>query len=215
MKNLIQNIRNILFDNKCKLCCENINDKELEICYNCFDKLKNEKNFSSFNSIYYIFNYSGEFRKLLLKYKNNSQGNLAKTIALLIKDEFFEVLYKEEIDIIIPVPINIKRNRKRGFNQVEEVLNCLKYRYMKVERTKNTQKMYTILNVEEREKNIDSVFSSNIDIKNKNILIVDDIVTTGSTVKELVKTIEKNAKAKKIVCFSFALSKTAKKMGGF
>lgn len=211
MKNLILNIREVLFDNICPVCNENIYDKDYEICYNCFDKLKNEKRFRSFGKLYYCFNYSGDFRKLLLAYKNSSRGPLSRTIASLVKEEFFEVLFNEEIDMIIPVPISKKRNRDRGFNQVEEVLNRLNCRYTTIERIKNTKKMYKILNEEKREKNIKGSFDGNLDCSGKNVLIVDDIVTTGATLREFKKAVEQYGKAKKIICFSFALSKTGLK----
>ncbi len=210
MKNIIQNIRKILFDNKCPLCRENKNDKDYEICYNCYSLLEKKKSFRSFGKLYYLFDYSGDFRKLLLNYKNNSRAYYAKTIAKLIKEELFQIVFKEEIDIIIPVPISKKRYNSRGFNQVEEVLKLLKYRYESINRVKNTKKMYKILNEEKRRLNIKNAFDMDFEINNKNILIVDDIVTTGATFNEIQKTIEKNGKANKIIRFAFAISKSAK-----
>ncbi len=210
MKSIIQNIRKVLFDNRCPLCEENNYDKEYEICYNCYSILEKSKSFRSFGKLYYLFDYSGDFRKLLLNYKGNSRAYYAKTIAKLIKEELFQVVYKEKIDIIIPVPINKKRYNFRGFNQVEEVLKLLKYRYYSINRVKNTKKMYKILDEEKRRLNVKNSFDINFEINNKNILIVDDIVTTGATFGEIERTINKKGKANKIIRFAFAISKSAK-----
>jgi ComF family protein len=158
--------------------------------------------------LYYLFDYKGEFRRLLLEYKNNQQGRLARTIALLIRNEFFDVIYRENIDYIVPVPISKGRKNQRGFNQVEEVLRCMKYRYKVALRFKNTKKMCKILDADKRALNIKNAFDIDFDCKGKNIMVVDDIVTTGATLMEFSKELEKNGKAKKIIYFSFALSKT-------
>lgn len=210
MKNIIQNIRKVFFDTKCPLCRENNYDKEYEICYNCYSFLEKNKSFRSFGKLYYLFDYSGDFRKLLLNYKSGSRAYYSKTIAKLIEEELFEVVFREEIDIVIPVPISKKRYNSRGFNQVEEVLKLLKYRYETINRVKNTKKMYKILDEKKRRLNIKNSFDLDIDVKNKNILIVDDIVTTGATFDEIEKTIKLNGNPNKVVRFAFAISKSAK-----
>lgn len=208
MKNIIRNIKSVFFDTSCPLCKENKYDKEYEICYNCFTELMRQKELRNFENVYYSFNYSGGFRKMLLEYKNNNYGAYSKTIALLIKDDFFEVLFRENIDYIVPVPISSKRMRERGFNQVDEVLRLLKYRYKKARRIKNTKKMYKLLDENKRKINIKNSFDIDFNCRGKNVLVVDDIITTGSTVREFTKAIEKKGKAANIIYYSFALSKT-------
>ncbi|WP_455041429.1 ComF family protein [Leptotrichia buccalis] len=116
---------------------------------------------------------------------------MAKLIAELIKDEFYYVLKREKIDIVVSVPVSRKRKNERGYNQVDEILNCLKVNYVQIERVKNTKKMAEILDEEERNKNIKGAFriSGNVDFRGKNILILDDIVTTGATLREIKNSI--------------------------
>ena len=107
----------------------------------------------------------------------------------------------EEIksDYILFVPLHKKRLRKRGFNQSEKiakklsdlinipVLDC-------IIRSKNTKRLYS-LNKRGREKELKNSFTvkDNISlIKNKNIILIDDIFTTGSTSNEISKLLKIN-----------------------
>ena len=95
---------------------------------------------------------------------------MAKLIAELVKEEFYYVLKREKIDVVVSVPVSRKRKNERGYNQVDEILNFLKVNYVQLERIKNTKKMAGILNEEDRNKNIKGAFkiSGNIDFRNKN-----------------------------------------------
>ena len=116
---------------------------------------------------------------------------MAKLISELVKDEFYYVLKREKVDIVVSVPVSRKRKNERGYNQVDEILNCLKVNYVQIERVKNTKKMAEILDEEERSRNIKGAFrvSGNIDFRGKNVLILDDIVTTGATLREIKNSI--------------------------
>ncbi len=153
--------------------------------------LKNLKKLRRLNNIYYVWDYNKEFKRLIYSYKYNRKKIMAKLIAELIKDEFYYVLRREKIDVIVSVPVSRKRKSERGYNQVDEILNCLEVNYVQIERVKNTKKMAEILDEEERNRNIKGAFkiSENIDFRNKNILILDDIVTTGATLREIKNSI--------------------------
>lgn len=71
--------------------------------------------------------------------------------------------------------------------------------------------MYELLDSESRKKNIYNAFKNrDLDLEGKNILIVDDIVTTGSTIREMIKEIEKIGSPNEIYIFSLAVSKIFK-----
>ena len=112
---------------------------------------------------------------------------------------FSEYGFFDDIDGIIPVPITSKRKRERGYNQSEEFAIGLSDRiglkvYKDIIIRKSFKESQTHLNIMERRDNVKNVFSLNknhIDISNKHILLVDDVMTTGSTIvacaTELIK----------------------------
>lgn len=208
MKNLIQSIKSLLFNDDCAICGKNLSDSEDYICYNCLNILIKQKSLNKKEEVYYLWHYRDKFRKFLLEYKSKSRLALGKIISSLIEEEFFKVIYDEDIDYIVPVPINYKREQERGFNQVEEILKNLNYKYIEANRVKNTKKMFMLLDKSLREKNIKNSFSFDENISGKNILIFDDIITTGATIDEFKKELEKNGEAKKIIIFSLAVGKT-------
>ncbi|MCI8342362.1 MAG: ComF family protein [Firmicutes bacterium] len=112
-------------------------------------------------------------------------------------------------DIIIPVPIHKKRFKKRGFNQ-SVIMGRGIARLAGIEFSEKAliRKTNTIpqsgLSIEERLKNIKNAFEiGNCDIKGKNILLIDDIFTTGATLNECAKVLKENG-AKEILCYTFS-----------
>jgi competence protein ComFC len=102
-------------------------------------------------------------------------------------------------DYILYVPLHKKRERKRGFNQSKIIANQLgKELGIEVldilERSKNTRRLFE-LDEKERQQELKNVFKISKDIENytnKNILLIDDIFTTGSTVNEISKLLKLN-----------------------
>ena len=187
---IISTFRGVLFKNRDiisgrELVGEGIVSEETE------SRLENLKKLRKLNNIYYIWDYNEEFKKLIFSYKYNRKKSLAKLIARLIEQEFKFIIQKEKIDFIVSVPINKKRENERGYNQVDEILKQLNVNYVEIKRIKNTEKMHKLLNEKLREENIRGSFriESDFDFRNKKILLVDDIITTGATLKEIKNSI--------------------------
>ena len=104
-----------------------------------------------------------------------------------------DLVKEDPVDMIIPVPLHPERFRKRGFNQAHLVLkNWTKYlessnfkpsiERENLVRIKNT-KTQIGLTEKERRRNLKKAFSAKESVKNRRILLVDDVYTTGSTVE--------------------------------
>ena len=216
-REIIFNFKGILFRNRDIISGEELVECDI-VSKDTRNDLKKLKKLRKLNNIYYVWDYNKEFKKLIFAYKYNHKKIMAKLIAELVKEEFCYVLKSEKIDVVVSVPVSRKRKNERGYNQVDEILNFLKVNYVQLERIKNTKKMAGILNEEDRNKNIKGAFkiSGNIDFKNKNILILDDIITTGATLREIKSSIleqfegDVNKKNIKIIVFCLAAAREIK-----
>lgn len=90
------------------------------------------------------------------------------------------------IDIIIPVPLGRQRHKERGYNQVGMIAQPLalalnlQYAPYGLVRCKETRSQVGLTKIERRE-NVHLAFRAGVNVKEKNILVMDDVSTTGST----------------------------------
>ncbi len=208
---MLEKIINIIFPKCCGICGKIYKEW---ICPKCYYNLKNELKFQKINKnnlkLYYVGFYEGKIRKLLLKYKFNDSAYLSNTFAKIINknQKFVEII--KGYDYIIPVPMFIKNKKIRGYNQTE----LLAKKMEKITGTKSLvnilikskqNKRQSELSEKERKENVKNVYClvNEEKIENKKILLIDDIYTTGNTMKECVKTLKKG-KPKKVDCFVIA-----------
>lgn len=137
-------------------------------------------------------------RKIIETFKYNFVSDLAVPLAAAIA----ETLTSENLDdffsdfIIVPVPLHSQRFNWRGFNQAELLASALaeklkiKIDNKLIHRNKFTRPQVE-LSAEERQRNMDNAFNLVGDAANKKILLVDDVVTSGSTAAELAKLLKR------------------------
>ena len=214
MKKLFSNFREIFFNRSDILSGEENTSAEIpggmsESSLVYFERKSSLKNI---NNIYYFWNYDKDFKKLIFAFKFKNRKYLSKEIAGLIKEGIFFLLKKENVDYIIPVPISSRRESERGFNQTEAILQETGLNYIKMERIKNTKKMFSILDETKRDENIKNSFfiSGDYDLNGKSILLFDDIITTGSTLREMKRELEKVYKIRKITVLTLAAAREIK-----
>ncbi len=218
--NFLKNMLFFIFPRKCEMC-EIIS--ESYICDKCKSKLEKTElylnridDYSKDNTKYfdehaYIFEYNSIIREKIIEYKFKNKPYLGKMFSeFFVKNEkmcgFFE-----KYDIIIPVPMTNKKIKERGYNQTEIIAKIISQNITNITMQKNVlikyknNKVQSQLNKEQRQQNVQNVYELNNEeiIKNKNILILDDIYTTGATCNECVKTL-RNAQPKKIGIITIA-----------
>ena len=174
------------------------------LCENCRKEVQKIENphIDKYTSKYYeehiyIFNYK-DVRDKILAYKFDDKPYYYKTFVniLLNNKKICEIL--KSYDIIIPVPIHNKRRRERGYNQAElvakEIAGEMGLEYINIlKKCKNTIPQST-LSKEERIENSIGIYTVKekleYRVKNKKILIFDDVYTTGATANECAKVLK-------------------------
>lgn len=211
----------------CPACNQKLNPQEDIICNTCVNKLKltsdklisveYQKKFalnkliSDFHPLF-IFEKESEIQHIIhsLKYNKHFRVGifLGKVIGETLKDKF----KSWQIDIIIPVPLHQLKKAERGFNQSDFISKGISLKTgirwnKKIISRKRFTQTQTHLTAEERKANVKDAFKvkNSLKIKGKNLLLVDDVITTGSTISECACQLLK-AGANKIYATSVAIA---------
>jgi len=152
--------------------------------------------------------YGDILKKFVYLFKYKKRGHLLNVLKNYLYEFFEQNRITENIDIIIPVPLHPLKLKQRTFNQSEIIAWLIAKKYKKDVLNLLVKRRFTTaqnqLNKIERRKNIkDSFESRNIVFSGKNILIVDDIFTTGTTMNECARVLLKGG-AGKVYGFTLA-----------
>jgi len=211
---LIDKILDAVFPNVCGFC-EEID--KYSLCEKCKSQLPNKlfygiselKN-TYFNKHIYLFSYEGKTRERILSYKFGDRSYMYKTFARIILNNEKVCKILIGYDIITEVPIHKKRKAERGYDQskliakeVAKGLEEIKYLQLLKKNVNNSRQ--SVLQREERLVNVKNaywVLNKEI-IKDKKIIIFDDIYTTGSTVNECARILRENG-AREVLALTLA-----------
>lgn len=186
--------------NSCEICGTMIKDG-FSYCPNCY------KGKFHFNKVYSVFDYSGKVKELIHNFKFYNKKYIGEYFSKVLFDYFIKKDIK--CDLIMPVPLHINDLKSRKFNQSEVLLKEFVNKGFNIrtdilKKVKLTDKQHN-LNFNDRKTNLINAFEINNEqeIKGKTILLIDDIITTGSTIDECSK-ILKQFKAKKVIALTVA-----------
>lgn len=172
----------------------------------------NEKLIADISFSYFSFREGDEFSKIIYQLKYGGMKKLGVYLGDLIGHELqiiIETNNIKEFDFILPVPLFKTKLRERGFNQSEYICRGI-VRYLNselisdmVKRVRHTSTQ-TKLNKDERISNMKDAFMINEKynrlIPGKRIIVVDDVVTTGSTLNEVIKVLKNNNCGEVMAC---------------
>lgn len=215
----LKDIANIFFQNGCIVCGRTTNkficdrcESEIEyinpplctrcgrpfnseqgishLCYNCIK----EKN--KFTMSRAVFKYNGHIKHLIHRFKFGDQVNLAEFFSDQLIRLYNMYFVTRKIHAIIPVPLANGRLKHRSYNQTQLLADMMSKKLflpvyseqlVKVKETLPQSK----LNSEQRRENVKHAYmvvDSNR-IKSKNILLIDDVITTGATINACANTL--------------------------
>ncbi len=175
---------------RCQSCAHPINIK-LDFCGQCLVHAP------KFNRAYTLYDYQGPITHLIKAFKYDHQLCIGDYFAHQLFGLYQSIIDSDaHYDAIIPMPLSQERIQERGYNQVLELLRVIGKREtvtidtQSVTRTKATQAL-SLLKLEQRQQEIKGAFSVKT-LPYQSVLLVDDVMTTGSSMNELAKTILKN-----------------------
>lgn len=213
-------ILEILFPKKCVNCktrgdyiCSNcfnfISFDAKKLCLICDKPSYNSlthprcRNKYSIDGAFSAISYNKIAQKLIYNFKYKPYLADLKTflsqlfVESLIQNEHFNKILNKDF-ILVPIPLYSSKLRKRGYNQAEILARELSKK-IKIPvqnlliRTKDTKSQFK-LKKEQRQENVKGIFSlknKSFELKGKNIFLVDDVVTTGSTLKEAANVLKR------------------------
>jgi len=199
-KDIIKGLVSFIYPPLCEICGIKIANENNNICEKCFNKIititppvairQNDIN------IWAVCAYEGTLKECIHLFKYKSRLGLAGPLSRLMINFTNNYLNLNKFDIIMPVPLHRNRLLERGFNQAELLAKNLSKNSgcaicpNLLKKTKSTRPQ-TGLSKTKRSENIKNAFKVNkkMPVKDKNILIVDDVLTTGSTIAECADTL--------------------------
>ncbi len=208
----------ILFLRICLNCKNSLNGEKESICDDCLSLIKMNSAFfcpicrgrlpkmerTCHPKSSFILAPAGEysdpiFQKIIQSFKYQGIENLAPVLGKIIIKYIKNCKLEIENCVIIPIPLHKSREKQRGFNQskllAKYIANYFNLSFIEsLERIKKTKPQAQIKNKEERLKNISGCFKikNSEFVKGKNIILVDDVFTTGDTINEAVKILKEN-----------------------
>lgn len=218
MKRFLEKMSDIFYPRRCPVCQKILKDQERMICPQCETMLhpighprcfkcgkpveKGEycrdcqKRKHMFEQGRGIFVYDSSMRRSVTRYKYygcREYGDFyAKAMYRYAKME----LREWKPDLIVPVPVHRSKERMRGFNQAAYLAERIS-RYTGIPadmglvqkniKTKSQKK----LNALQRRKNLEKAFCVTGDVRGKDILVIDDVYTTGSTIDAMASCLKK------------------------
>jgi ComF family protein len=157
---------------------------------------------------FYGYSFEGRVRDAIHSFKFEKRKDVGRYLTRLIGEKI--VSLRGEFDCIVPVPVTEARLKSRGFNQsfiIAEEIGRLAERpvlHSVLFKTRDTEDQYT-LDRRQRERNVRDAFAVLCDegLKGKTVLLVDDLLTTGSTAKAATRALL-GSDVKEVIFFALA-----------
>jgi ComF family protein len=165
------------------------------ICKSCLEKVPV---CGWYNGNYSIFRYKGVIRKAIISLKYKFAYDLSNELSLIIIKRLENIYFPFKNIALVPIPLHIQRENWRGFNQSkilgETIASEMKWKYFPnlLIKYKKTNPQVNLKGIDRR-KNLSGVFVVNPTFKlplTSNLILFDDVYTTGSTINEAKKALK-------------------------
>jgi ComF family protein len=200
MKKVIQQLNHWLWPEYC-LLCRDISNTAVSLCQSCLETLPWQHNLGSQqiqgSPATILFQYESIIPHFIMQLKFQKKLNIAYLLGNLLAEKI-KASATTLPEAIIPIPLHWKRLQERGFNQALEIAKPISKALnipiitKGIRRKKFTQPQAT-LKTKERHKNMKNAFIIENFIDIEHVAILDDVVTTGQTLKEFLRALNKSS----------------------
>lgn len=177
----------VLNRSACPICAQPLIDSSPSaVCGDCL------RGPPRFDASFIPFRYAYPLDRLIQRIKYNGDLSVGRVLAELFAEQLLLARGRTQPELLIPVPLGTQRYRTRGFNQAIELARTISkqtnipVRTDVLERTRETQEQAG-LGRKQRRRNVRGAFKVQRAPACNHVAILDDVVTTGSTVNEIAK----------------------------
>ncbi len=196
----------------CKECYDQLKKPEGDRCEICMDRINTEglcaacfKKKPAYKKLFCGFIYHGPLKKMIIRFKASNKRYMKYPFSDIALDVIPKEIF-DKLTLITAVPSSAHRLWDRGYNQARLVAEELSQKtgvpykdtLIRLKDTKTSK-----LNKEERLKSIKDQYYFACSVLGETVLLIDDVCTTGSTLRECAKMLKK-AGAEEIYCFTVA-----------
>lgn len=223
---LIADLCNILLPRRCVVCQYTLEPTEQYLCTACSiqlpryplhsiednEPLRKVWNFApvQYGATLLYYRHQSDFHNIIIKIKYKGGEKLGIKLGEWAATEISHWQFAEKVDVIVPVPSDNKRKKRRGYNQAELIAKGMgRIMQLPVKNfliKKGTGTSQTKLSLTARIKNTTGKYEACIpeSWKGKHILLVDDVLTTGATIGNCAQALLVSDPQAKISIFSLA-----------
>ena len=227
MVNLRENFLWIFFSNRCELCgipikrnrkicanCEKngekLSKKDCHYCGGIKGECKCKNHRMKYNGVVSPYYYSDSIKRCIHRFKFNNKAFLGKILSQKMTEKVKKEYKDKTFDMVTYVPFSSEQMTKRKYNQsellAEEISKNLSLPLVPTLEKDYNQGIQHRKKMSRRNGNVFGTYSAkNSNVKDKTILLVDDIKTSGSTLNECAREL-KFSGAKAVYCVTAAVT---------
>ncbi|MBE9013293.1 ComF family protein [Pseudanabaenaceae cyanobacterium LEGE 13415] len=191
---------NLVLQKSCSLCDRPTSEP---LCVDCqrrleCDRLSNPAQFWQDQPKLFVWgNYTDTLKRTISKLKYDRQSELAIPLGESLARSWLEAEFTRTKLAIVPIPLHIEKQKQRGYNQAELISRAFcnltgdLHQPLGLQRIRATEALFN-LSPKQRELTLSQVFEIGKICRDRPVLLIDDIHTTGATARSAIQVLHRN-----------------------